>query len=105
MQHTQIQRTALCRHSSQIWNRDHIHSCVECMAGPAQENSVDGTDVAIVTPPSHRDVAVRGHAIVRRIEIDPPGAWAPRRTPGGALCAATEPPQARRGTTAQIRLD
>ena len=32
---------------------------------------MDGTDVAIITPPCHRDVTVRGHAIVCGIEIDP----------------------------------
>jgi hypothetical protein len=42
---------------------------------------MDGTDVAIITPPRHCDVTVRGHAIVRGIEIDPPDARAPRRTP------------------------
>lgn len=38
------------------------------MFSTAQENAMDGTDVAIITPPCHRDVTVRGHAIVRRME-------------------------------------
>ena len=43
---------------------------------------MDGTDVAIIASPCHRDVTVRGNAIVRGIEIDPSGARAPYRAPG-----------------------
>ena len=43
---------------------------------------MDGTDVAIITPPCHGDVTVRGHAIVRWVKIHPTGAWAPSRAPG-----------------------
>ena len=65
-----------------LLSRHHIDSGIQRMFGAAQQNAMDGTDVAIITPPCHRDVTVRGHAIVRWIKIHPPGAWAPSRAPG-----------------------
>jgi hypothetical protein len=60
----------------------YVDSNVQRMFGAAQENAMDGAHIAIITPPCHRDVAVRGHAVVCGIEIHPTGAWAPNRAPG-----------------------
>src|ERR1700691_2350135 len=65
-----------------LLNRHHVDPCIQCMFGAAQQNAMDGTDVAIITPPCHRDVTVCRHAIVRGIEIHPPGTRAPNRAPG-----------------------
>src|ERR1035438_8859416 len=63
-------------------HRHHIPLHVQLVPGAAQENAVDGTDVAVIASPSHGDMAVRGYAIVRGVEIHPSGAGAPCRAPG-----------------------
>jgi hypothetical protein len=65
-----------------LLNRYHIHSHVQGMFCPAQENAMNGTYVAIIPPPRHSDVSILRHTIVRGIEIDPPASRAPCRTPG-----------------------
>src|ERR1039458_5379105 len=57
-----------------LLHRHHIHLHVQLVPGAAQENAVDGTDVAVIASPSHGDMAVRGYAIVRGGEIHPSGA-------------------------------
>jgi hypothetical protein len=52
------------------------------MVSATHHSSHDGTDISIVSPPTHRDVLIRWDEIVRRIEIDPTNSWAPGRDPG-----------------------
>src|SRR5271156_4450177 len=75
------------------------------MFGTAQEHTVDWADVAVIAPPSHRNVTVSGHAIVRGIEINPPSAWRPRRTPGMGSIGALQTRLARRRQGSQIATD
>src|SRR5580704_13818705 len=62
--------------------RDHIHFHVQCVPGTPQQNSVYGTDVAIVAPPGYGYMTIRGYAVVGGVEIHPAGS----RTPYGAPC-------------------
>src|ERR1039458_10822147 len=73
-----------------LLHRHHIHLHVQLVPGAAQENAVDGTDVAVIASPSHVDMAVRGDAIVRGIEIHPSGPGAPCRAPGVSGLRASE---------------
>ena len=52
------------------------------MPGAAEDNAVNGADVAVIASPGQRDVAVGRHAIIGGVEIDPAYARAPRGTPG-----------------------
>ena len=71
-----------------LLNRQDIDSHVQSMLCPAQEHAMNGTYVAIISAPCHRDVSIHRHTIVRGIEIDPPGARAPCRTPSmRSICA------------------
>jgi hypothetical protein len=61
-----------------LLNRHHVHADVQGVLRAAKQNSMYGTDVAVIAAPGHGDVTILGYAIVRRIEIDPTGAGAPR---------------------------
>src|ERR1019366_2261425 len=85
--------------------RHHIHLHVQLVPGAAEEDAVDGADVAVIAPPSHGDMAVRGYAIVRGIEIHPSGAGAPCRAPGVRGVGAYQTRAARRRHGSQIAAD
>src|ERR1039457_3740333 len=88
-----------------LLHRHHIHLHVQLVPGAAQENAVDGADVAVIASPGHGDMTVRGYAIVRGIEIHPSGGGAPRRAPGvrGVGAYQTRAPRRRHGS--QIAAD
>src|ERR1039457_6326366 len=88
-----------------LLHRHHIHLHVQLVPGAAQENAVDGTDVAVIASPSHGDMAVRGYAIVRGIEIHPSGAGPPCRAPGVGGVGAYQTRAARRRHGSQIAAD
>src|SRR6202167_2422002 len=45
-------------------HRHHIHFHIQLVPCAAQQHAVDRTDIAVIAPPSHGDMAVRGYAIV-----------------------------------------
>src|SRR5271167_1009594 len=83
----------------------YIHLHVQLVPGAAEENAVDGADIAVIASPRHGDMTVRGQAIVRGIEIHPSSPRTPCRTPGVRGVGAYQTRLAWRRHCSQITTD
>jgi hypothetical protein len=61
---------------------NYIYFHAEFVAGAAEKDAVDRTDIAVIAAPRYGDVAVGGDAIVGGVEIHPSEDGAPRGAPG-----------------------
>src|SRR5215510_10017428 len=59
------------RLSTDIFEGTHIDLNFHGLAGTAQRDAFDGSDVAIVSAPRQGDVTVGNHQVVRWIETEP----------------------------------
>src|SRR5271157_178093 len=98
-------RLSDCSWAGSLCKGHHIHLHVQVVPGAAEENAVDGADVAVIASPSHGDMTVRGYAVVRRIEIHPSGPGAPCRAPRVRGVGAYQTRVTRRRHCSQIAAD
>jgi len=64
-----------------LLQRHNIHTGIQRMPSPAQQNPMHRAHIAVISPPRHRNMPIRGHTIIRRIETHPTRPRAPGRAP------------------------
>src|SRR5215813_50540 len=78
------------RLSTDIFEGTHIDLNFHGLAGAAERDAFGGSDVAIVSAPGERDVAVGNDQVVRWIEAEPAAAGNEERNPGVRCLSALD---------------
>src|SRR5579862_3635621 len=86
-----------CKFSKWCLNRRHIHFDFYMMMPASQNNAMDGRYIVIIAPPRQRNVPIRWHRIVGRVQVDPADIWKINRNPRMTGVGADQPRLSRRG--------